>query len=257
MRSALFFTLSLALAASSGLAASSDAERAAEEALRHYRNGQEALNTEHFAEAEQEFKEAIRLDPLLVAAHYGLGRTYMALKQYPDAVQAYVACRDAFHQEDANAMSNRQTADMRILGQIKALENDMVAAQRAAGGGTAQNQRIQMAIDRNEEQIRTLRSMMGRGQRGPAPTPHWLSLALGSAYFRIGDFPGAEREYRAALEAKSDLGEAHQNLAVVCMLTGRFDEAEQQVTLAEKAGFKVPQGLKNDIRKRREAAGKQ
>ena len=58
-------------------------------------------------------------------------------------------------------------------------------------------------------------------------------------------------EYRAALEQKPDLGEGHLNLGVVCMLTGRLDEAESEVALAEKAGVKVPQALKDDIQKRR------
>ena len=63
----------------------------------------------------------------------------------------------------------------------------------------------------------------------------------------------AEREYRAALAERPDLGEGHLNLGVVCMLTGRLDEAESQVALAEKAGMRVPQGLKDEIQKRRAA----
>ena len=98
---------------------------------------------------------------------------------------------------------------------------------------------------------RPCRRLRKRGGDEPQPTPHWLSFALGSAYFRAGDLAKAEQEYRAALEQKSDLGEGHLNLAVVCMLTGRLDEAEKEVALAEKAGLKVPQGLKDDIRKRR------
>ena len=112
--------------------------------------------------------------------------------------------------------------------------------------------RIQDAIVRNEDQIKTLQSLRKRGGEGPLPTPHWLSFALGSAYFRSGDLVKAEQEYRAALAQKPDLGEAHLNLAVVCMLTGRLDEADREVALAEKAGLKVPQGLKDDIQKRRQ-----
>jgi hypothetical protein len=36
------------------------------------------------------------------------------------------------------------------------------------------------------------------------------------------------------------------------MLTGRLDDADREVALAEKAGLKVPQGLKDDIQKRRQ-----
>ncbi len=54
-----------------------------------------------------------------------------------------------------------------------------------------------------------------------------MSLALGSAYFRAERFADAEREYKAAIAADSKAGEAHNNLAVVYLQTGRYDEAEQ------------------------------
>jgi Flp pilus assembly protein TadD len=59
----------------------------------------------------------------------------------------------------------------------------------------------------------------------------------------------AEREYRAALAVDPKLGEAHNNLAVVCMLTGRYGEAEQEIKAAEKSGFKVNPQLKEDLKK--------
>ena len=59
----------------------------------------------------------------------------------------------------------------------------------------------------------------------------------------------AEREYRAALAVDPKLGEAHNNLAVVCMLTGRFPDAEQEIKAAEKNGFKVNPQLKEDLKK--------
>ncbi len=45
-------------------------------------------------------------------------------------------------------------------------------------------------------------------------------MALGSAYFRNGTLPDAEREYREALKIDSQVGEAHNNLAVVCLRRG-------------------------------------
>jgi Flp pilus assembly protein TadD len=79
--------------------------------------------------------------------------------------------------------------------------------------------------------------------------PPGLSLALGSAYFRTGRLEDAEREYRAAIVAAPTLGEPHSNLAVVLLLTGRPDEAKDQLALAEKSGFKPPPGLRADIEK--------
>jgi Tfp pilus assembly protein PilF len=81
--------------------------------------------------------------------------------------------------------------------------------------------------------------------------PAFVSLALGSAYFRAGKLQDAEREYKAAIDADSKTGEAHSNLAVVYMETGRYDDAERSVAAAEKAGYKVHPQLKDDIKKRR------
>ena len=46
-------------------------------------------------------------------------------------------------------------------------------------------------------------------------------------------------------------GDAHNNLAVVLMLSGRLEEAEREVRLAEQAGVEVNPRLKDEIRKRR------
>ena len=223
-------------------------DRDHKEAVKHYRAGQEALTHEDLTVAEEQFREALRLDPLLVGAHYGLGQVMMATKSYPEAVSAFVAARDAFAKGQSSELASGMAAQRRLDDQIKALQDDVNTAQRSVSGSNAT--RIQQAIDRNEDQIKTLQALRNRGDTGPLPTPHWLSLALGSAYFRTNDLAAAEREYRAALEEKPGLGEAHQNLAVVCMLSGRLDEAKTEVAAAEKAGVKVPQGLKDEIARR-------
>ena len=60
----------------------------------------------------------------------------------------------------------------------------------------------------------------------------------------------AEREYRAAIEVDPTLGEGHNNLAVVLMLTGRYADAEREVKAAEDNGFVVSPQFKADLRKR-------
>ena len=59
---------------------------------------------------------------------------------------------------------------------------------------------------------------------------------MGSAYFRLQQWPDAEREYKAAIAADPKSGEAFNNLAVVYLQTGRFKEADDAVKSAEKAG---------------------
>jgi Flp pilus assembly protein TadD len=66
----------------------------------------------------------------------------------------------------------------------------------------------------------------------------------------------AEREYREAIKANSRLGEAHNNLAVICLLTGRLDEAEKEMKAAEKSGFVVSPRLKDDLKEAQKATGR-
>jgi Flp pilus assembly protein TadD len=80
-----------------------------------------------------------------------------------------------------------------------------------------------------------------------ATVPAFVSLALGSAYFRLGQLADAAREYKAAIAADPKTGEAYSNLAVVYLETGRVEEAEKAVKSAEKTGFKVNPMLKDDI----------
>ena len=80
--------------------------------------------------------------------------------------------------------------------------------------------------------------------------PAEVLLALGSAHFRDGDRDAAEDEWKAAVAVNPKLGEAHNNLAVICMQTGRLVEAEQSLKLAEKAGFRVNPQFKDDLKEK-------
>jgi tetratricopeptide (TPR) repeat protein len=219
-------------------------EQQRQQALVHYRAGQDALQTEKFEEALSEFTAAVRLDPLLTLAHYGLGQTHMALKRYPDAVRAFQGCREAFLQVANLGLHNAAQAEARRTEQIQALRQTISVLQR-------NEERNQTAIRQLEERVRDLE----RPRRGSEDfvVPAEVSFSLGSAYFRAGALADAEREYLATLKVKPKLGEAHSNLAVVYMLTDRLTEAETEIAKAEKAGFKVNPALRADIEKRKRA----
>ena len=104
-------------------------------------------------------------------------------------------------------------------------------------------------VQQLDVQIGTLKEARHRPTTsGDAPTPAWLSLALGSAYFRANDTANAEQEYRQAIAVNPKLGEAHSNLAVLCLMSGRAKEAQDEIDAAEKAGFAVNPQLKADVR---------
>jgi Flp pilus assembly protein TadD len=224
-----------------------NADRSRKEALQHYRLGQDAMRNERFDIAEKEFEKSAALDPTLELAPYGLGQVYMATKRFRQAVVAFTRSREVFL---ANAGSNAgdQIAHQRRLDDyIRELED-----QQAVYGRLGSSPTTRVYLLTLNTQIAAMKSAKMRTVSGPEPVPAWLSLALGSAYFRSDATADAEREYRAAIDVDPKLGEAHNNLAVVYLLTGRAQLAEAELTAAEKAGFKVNPQLKEDVKKARQ-----
>lgn len=217
-------------------------------AYEHFKAGMQALGSEQYDKAEREFRDAVAMDPLYDAAFFGLGQVYMATKRYPEAVRAYRNSRDAFNAAISAEMTGALNSEKRLRDQIQGLKDEVNRQERMSA---AQNPQILGAISRNRDQIRQLESRLNRSNTaGPPPVPSGLSLALGSAYFRTGDLESAEREYLEAVKVDPRFGEAHNNLAVLYLTTGRLDQADREVALAEKAGFKVNPGLKEDLKKR-------
>jgi len=222
------------------------------DAVAHFRTGMIALESERYDEAEAEFQGAIRLEPGYEGALYGLGQTYMRKHQYDDALRAYMECREAFKANAAAEAMGDVMADQRLVDQIQALKDTERSLQRTSQASTPQN--VTNAIDRVRSQIQLLESRRGRTLHdAPPPVPAGLSMAIGSAYFRLGRHDDAEREYKAAIAVLPSFGEAHSNLAALYLLKERYDLAASEVKAAEKAGFRVNPNLKADIEKRRKA----
>jgi Flp pilus assembly protein TadD len=225
-------------------------DRDKHEAVQHYRAGQDALRSEKYEEAEREFQRSIKLDPTYELPRYGLGQTYMAMKRYPDAVTAFQKCRDVFHGNAIADSSDDVKRQRRIDDTIKELEDQKrtysspghIATGSSAGTLGTYMKQLDMQINSLKE------ARARRTTTGDEPTPAWLSLALGSAYFRTNAYADAEREYRAATAVNPKLGEAHNNLAVVLLVTGRPADAQAELEAAEKAGYKVNPQLKEDVR---------
>jgi Flp pilus assembly protein TadD len=235
------------IAIGSALAAPAAAQPAVKDhidAMKHLRLGQENQRAEKWDLAEREFQTAAELEPPLEMAHYGLGQVYMATKRYPAAVQAYLACRRAFQSNVAHAAGNDLAAQRRLDDQIQALEEERTLLNTGRVKSMLSSGPVEL-----DRRIADLRSRRFHDATGVPPVPTWISLALGSAYFRAAAMADAEREYRATLAVDPKLGEAHNNLAVVYLLTGRLADAEQEIKAAERAGFRVNPQLKEDLKK--------
>jgi tetratricopeptide (TPR) repeat protein len=103
-----------------------------------------------------------------------------------------------------------------------------------------------------ESRIRLLESMKFKGNIRPE-MPGEFPLALGSAYFRQQKLEEAKVEYQEATKLNPKLGAAHNNLAVIYLMTGLPAAAETELSRAEKSGFAVNPRLKEDIKKAKAA----
>lgn len=241
------FLIAVVVALSVAGAHAGQSDRDRDLARKHVRAGQEALAAEQWDQAEREFKTALQLDPTLDLAHYGLGQVHMAMKRYPRAVVEFTQSRDVFHRNVAENLSNRLAQEQRLDDQIR----DLKDVRRGLETGRIRSQNVTASIHQYNQQISQLEAMRRRDRGGPVQTPAYIQTALGSAYFRSNNFADAEREWRAGLATDATIGELHNNLAVVCMLTGRYTEAEQEIELAEKLGFRVSVGLKEELAARK------
>jgi tetratricopeptide (TPR) repeat protein len=217
-----------------------------ERARPHVRAAWGFMRSEAWADAARSFLRAIEIDRQFEDAYYGLGLANMRLKKYGDAVIAYVKCRDLYQAQAGRQFSSRQEAQRYRRDRLT--EIDEIVRQYQQGPQTAGTQN---RIRELQEQRRQIEEYIQRGNDMSIgdSVPAFVYLALGSAFFRLQQWSDAEREYRAAIAANPKTGEAYNNLAVVYWTTGRLEEAERAVQAAEKAGYKVSPGLKDDIKK--------
>lgn len=215
-------------------------EQSRYEAVQHYRAGLEFMSGEQFARAAEEFTASIEKDPLFTAAHYSRGLAYMNLQRYASALQAFQACIEASRQLYALAETNRFEAEKRRDDEIREVRESV----RVLNGSG--HPLLAIRAEQHLADLERQKTSMSAGFRPPAEA----LLSLGSAHFRTGDLAAAEDEWKAAIAVNPKLGEAHNNLAVIYMTTGRLKQAEEEVKQAERSGFRVNPQFKEDLKTR-------
>ena len=245
IKAGTFLVTFMVLMLSGGTAAAQQLadEQTRREALQYYRAGNELLSGEKFEQAAEQFQKAIDTDPLLALAHYGLGQANMSLRRFASAVQAFTNCRETYRRLHGLAERDRVAVERQRDDELRELR-DTVRRMQAMNT----NRQYDLRVTKVEARIQDLERQRTSNQAG-FTAPAEVSLALGSAHFRNNQFPDAEREWKAAVDANPKLGEAHNNLAALYAITGRKAEAETAVKAAEKAGFHVNPKLKEDIKR--------
>lgn len=214
-----------------------------ERARQPYEEGLKHMQQEAFDEAAKAFEAAVAIDDSFDMAYYMLGRAHMARKQYAAAVYALEKSRNLHQAEATRSFANMQESERLRRERIQDLDRLISGLQLVP-----QTLRIQEQIRQLQERKRQLQDLdRNRGLDTTKAVPAFVSLSLGSAYFRSGKMAEAEKAYEATVAADPKIGEAHNNLAVVYYETGRYAEAEQAVRAAERVGVTVHPQLKAAI----------
>ena len=215
-----------------------------------YLTGWSELSSDPIA-AEKTFSQAISVYDEFALGHYGLGRSYMAQKRYSEALIAYERAESLFRALGSDRVNAQLGLLRRNYRDASAQEqNRLSALNRKMTPSGASRTRTATEIEL-ENQMNVMEQATQKDTRSTVTgaVPSFLSLAMGSAYFRLNRLPDAEQAYSRAIEANPRSGEAHLNLAVVYLVTKRFRDAEREIKAAERAGQPVPRGLKDDVKK--------
>lgn len=245
MRTILVFSIAL-LTFATTVAAQLPPDR--QRAQTHNRMGWELMTAESWEKAAKAFEQAITIDSTFQDAHYGLGRAQIALRQYVAAIATLTTCRQLYVAQAGQQFTNRQEAQRYRQDRITEIDEQIRQVQSMPATQQQQNLLRQLNNQRRDIQNAIVK---GSSMSVDATVPPWVSLSLGSAYFRSGKLADAEREFKAAIDVDSRFGEAHNNLAVVYLETNRIAEAEASLKDAKKAGFRVNPQLEQAIKGRK------
>jgi len=214
-----------------------------QQALQYFRAGQELLSGEQFEKAIEAFSKAVENDRLLSIGHYGIGQANMNLKRFASAIKAYKDSIESLRTLHALQETSKFEVDRQREDEIRELKTILSQSRNM-------REPTRLQFEQRLRDLEDQRRSLGKTFQPPAE----VLLALGSAYFRNGDREAAEANWKAAADVNPKYGEAHNNLAVIYMQTGRLAEAEQEMKLAEKNGFRVNPQFKADLNERQKAA---
>jgi tetratricopeptide (TPR) repeat protein len=164
----------------------------------------DSMRREDYPAALKEFQAAVDIDESFEMAHYMIGRADMALRSYAAAVQALTRARALYLAQGTTQVTSDQERQRFRRDRINSLEVRIDALRSV----TPQTQPIRNEISQLEEQKRQIDDMdRSRGPAGGPSVPAFVSLSLGSAYFRSGHLADAEREYKATVAADPKSGD--------------------------------------------------
>jgi tetratricopeptide (TPR) repeat protein len=171
--------------------------------LKYLLSGESYFEKGKYQEAVIEFRNALDIDPRLAAAHYQLGRTYLALKN-PNS--AYREMNECVTLDPGNTDAQLQLASLlmarRQFDQAGAVAQKVISSQ---------------------------------------PANVWAHAVLGENYAHTGAYSKAIQEFQKAVEIQPQRAENYGALGAAYAAAGQFSEAEEAYKKATGTNLKSSQ----------------
>jgi tetratricopeptide (TPR) repeat protein len=220
-------------------------QAAPSEALQHLQAGAEADRQRHFDTAIAEYKKATQADPKLAAAFVGLGQAYMENHNFEDAIPPLKHAVEL----KPDLLPAQQLLGYALLARGFAAEAiphlEQAKDRGALGIAQLETGKLPQAVENLQAALakqpadQDLLYYFGRATGllskqtidtllATYPDSPRAHQALAENYFVLRQMPQAEREYRAALQLRSDLPGLHMELGQVYAGAAQWDKAEEE-----------------------------
>jgi tetratricopeptide (TPR) repeat protein len=241
MRKAVLIAIALLLLATAALpsdAAVSDQARF-KKSTAAFDKGVKAAKAGELEEAETLFHQALEHYPL-PGAYVELGKIQMSRNKPDKALEYYQQAREAF----------LKLRDEKVKGQAAAQNQNREYAQqdqmssKPTTGGFAK-----VSVEKDKSQ-RTEDNRQVVAPEQEADIPALFYLYISGAYLKLGKPDLAEKELLEGIARDAKMAPLQFNLAVACMMQGKYPEAAEAARKAKDLGFQLPPAFVTDLESR-------
>jgi len=208
----------------------------------HYEKGLKLLARDRESDGEQELLEAVKVFPLLAEAYLELGHLSMKKGDFTQGLERYQHARDALAGWQGMKRLQEAERQRRLQESMDILQErieDLQRSQRPNDIGKVQQEMVRLEKHKQEK-------INDQPSEGTPFTPE-VHFFIGTALMKLERFEDATREFQQALTLRPRFGEAHNNLAVICLYRKDYAASWEHVHAAEEVGVRVNPQFREEL----------
>ncbi len=196
--------------------------------LKYLNSGESYFKSGKYQEAVIQFRSALEIDPRFAAAHYQLGRAYLALR---DPGSAYREMIESVTVDPSNSDAQLEFASL-LIGR-RQFDQAQSVAQKVLDAQPG-NVRARTILGEEHALTHDFPKAIEEFQKVVALEPQRVEnyAALGAAYSAAGRFSEAEDAYRKATQTNPRSAQAHVSLSQFYFSQGGMAKAETEMHIA-------------------------